>query len=104
MIEKVKISQYQFAILVMMFTVGSSILIIPAGLAKEAKEDAWIAALLGIGVGVVLVFLYSALGNRFPDMNLAEYSEVILGKWLGKLVSILYFSFFSSLLHLCYAT
>ena len=89
-----KISRNQFAILVMMFTVGSSILILPSGLAAEAKQDAWIAALLSIAVGVALVFLYTALGNRYSTMTLPEYSEIILGKWLGKIVSILYFAFF----------
>lgn len=94
MVEKVKISRLQFSLLVMMFTIGSSILIIPSGLAKDAKQDAWIAVLVGVGVGVVLVALYIALGNRYKSMNLAEYSEVILGKWLGKTVSMLYFAFF----------
>lgn len=89
-----KISRNQFAILVMMFTVGSSILILPSGLAAEAKQDAWIAALIAIAVGVALVVLYTALGNRYSTMTLPEYSEIILGKWLGKMVSILYFAFF----------
>ena len=89
-----KISRNQFAILVMMFTVGSSILILPSGLAAEAKQDAWIAALLAIVVGVALVVLYTALGNRYSTETLPEYSEIILGKWLGKIVSILYFAFF----------
>ena len=94
MLEKVKISRSQFAVLVMFFTIGNSILILPAELAKEAKQDAWISALLGIGVGIALVALYSALGNRYSSMTLAEYSEIILGKWLGKVVSILYFAYF----------
>lgn len=89
-----KISRNQFAILVMMFTVGSSILILPSGLAAEAKQDAWFAAFLAIAVGVALVVLYTALGNRYSTMTLPEYSEIILGKWLGKMVSILYFAFF----------
>lgn len=94
MLQKEKITKNQFAILVMMFTVGSSILILPSGLAAEAKQDAWIAALLAIAVGVALVVLYTALGNRYSTMTLPEYSEIILGKWLGKIVSILYFAFF----------
>jgi spore germination protein KB len=94
MLEKGKISRSQFAILVMMFTIGSSVLLLPSGLANEAKQDAWIAALLGVGIGALFVVLYIALGNRYPNLTLAEYSEVILGKWLGKVVSFLYFAFF----------
>ncbi|NRF90612.1 GerAB/ArcD/ProY family transporter [Paenibacillus frigoriresistens] len=36
----------QFTILVTLFTVGSSILISPASLTAEAKQNGWIAAIL----------------------------------------------------------
>lgn len=93
MLEKGKISAVQFTLLVILFTIGSSVLIIPAGLAVEAKQDAWITAFLSVGIGLLLVWLYIILGNRFPYMSLAEYSERILGKWLGKTISCFFFSF-----------
>ncbi len=84
----------QFTIIVTLFTVGSSILISPAGLTAEAKQDAWIAAILAVSIGLLTVYLYSALVRQFPKQTLVEMCEVIFGIWIGKIVSLLYFSFF----------
>ncbi|SDI02379.1 GerAB/ArcD/ProY family transporter [Alteribacillus bidgolensis] len=90
MFDKWKISASQFMILVILFTVGSAILIVPSGLVSDAKQDAWLAAIFGIGIGVCLVILYIALGSLFPDMTLIEVHEKLLGKWLGKAVSLFF--------------
>ncbi|WCN38282.1 GerAB/ArcD/ProY family transporter [Aneurinibacillus uraniidurans] len=89
-----KIRASSFALLVMLYTIGSSILLSPSSLAFEAKQDAWMGAILGIGVGVAATSLYSRLGKYFPNMTLVEYSETILGKWLGKVISFLFICFF----------
>jgi spore germination protein KB len=103
MLEDSKISVHQFTILVTLHLTGTSILIIPSLLAAEAKQDAWIAALLALGIMLCIAALYVSLGNRFSGMNFAEYMEVILGKWAGKAVSIWFFialPFFTSSLTL----
>lgn len=94
MLEKGKISPHQFTIMVASFIVGGSILYVPSGLIHSAKQDAWLANILVVGLGLLLVFLFNTLGSRFPTMNLAEYSEKIFGKSLGKIISLLYFIYF----------
>ncbi|NOV00761.1 GerAB/ArcD/ProY family transporter [Paenibacillus planticolens] len=94
MIEKGRIGVHQFTILTILFTIGSSILIAPSGLAYDAKEDAWIAAILGLLFGLLLVILYQALGRRFPQKTLVAYCEELMGKWFGKAIGLLYFCFF----------
>lgn len=94
MLENGKIGVNQFTVLVIIFTIGSSVLVVPSGLASEAKQDAWIAAILGVGVGLLFVWLYYTLGNFYPHMTLIEYSEKILGTWLGKVVALLFLSYF----------
>lgn len=91
--EKGKISVRQFTVLIILSTIGTSILIVPSSLAVVAKQDGWIASILGTGAVLLVVLLYNTLGNRFPDMTLSEYSEQILGKWLGKAASFSFFSF-----------
>lgn len=93
--QKVKISASQFGILVMLNTIGTTILIVPAGLTAQTKQDAWLPAVLAIGIGLLVICLHNALGNLFPEMTFVEYSKKILGKWLGSLVSLgfVYFSF-----------
>ncbi|MFZ7942964.1 GerAB/ArcD/ProY family transporter [Neobacillus sp. 19] len=94
MLEKGKISPHQFTIMIASFIVGGSILYVPSGLIHSAKQDAWLASILAVVLGLILVLLFNTLGSSFPNMNLAEYSEKILGKWLGKFVSFMYFSYF----------
>lgn len=92
--HNVKISTFQFAIVVSLFTIGTTILVIPSGLAANVKQDAWIAAILGVGMNLIVVCFYNVVAKRFPDMTILEYNERLLGRWLGKFVS-LFFVFFS---------
>lgn len=89
-----KISIRQFTILTMFFTIGTTILVIPSSLAADAKQNAWIAAIVGWLLGIMIVYLYISLGKLFPDLTLIGFLEHTLGKWLGKLVSLV-FIFFS---------
>ncbi|MDF2911137.1 MAG: spore germination protein [Sporolactobacillus laevolacticus] len=94
MLEKGKIGVHQFTILTILFTVGSSILIAPSGLALEAKQDAWIASIAGLIGGLLMVMLYNLITARFPKSTLVHYSQMVLGKWLGGTIAFLYFSYF----------
>ncbi|NOU75265.1 GerAB/ArcD/ProY family transporter [Paenibacillus sp. LMG 31458] len=88
------ISKSSFAILVTFFMIGTSILIAPSGLAHEAKQDAWLACIVGIGINVLNAILYVVLGERFAGQTLVQYCEAVLGKWVGKAVSIAFVLFF----------
>lgn len=98
MLEEGKISSRQFTVLVLLYTIGSTILIIPSILTSTAKQDAWISGMIGLGVGIAAIFLYTALASRYPGKNFSQMLELILGKWLGKLFSVFYFLTFVFLL------
>lgn len=87
--KQVKISGRQFMILTTIFTIGSAILVIPSGMAFIAKQDAWIGALVGVGAGFFLVWIYDTMATLYPQKTLVEIIETLLGKWLGKTVSLL---------------
>ncbi|MEC0182039.1 endospore germination permease [Paenibacillus peoriae] len=87
--DQVKISARQLMILTILFTIGSTILIIPSGMALVAKQDAWIATLVGIGFGLLMVYLYIKITDLYPQMTLVEIMEALLGKWLGKATVLL---------------
>ncbi|MBK5443733.1 endospore germination permease [Peribacillus sp. TH24] len=97
-VENFKISARQFTILVILFSIGTTILVIPGIMAQEVKQDAWIAAVIGTGIGLLLVALYIAVGRMFPTKTLVEIIETLFGKWLGKAVSItfVFFSLYST--------
>lgn len=95
MLERGKIGDRQLMIIVTLYTIGDSILVLPTIVTAEAKQDAWIAGLIGVAVGpLLIVFLYDALRKCYPNLTLIEYSEKILGKWFGKMVSILFLIYF----------
>lgn len=87
--NEMKISMRQLAILTLLFTVGSAILIVPSGMAATAKQDAWIAALIGLGAGLLVVWLMTMLIRAFPQMTLVGILEALLGKWIGKTVALM---------------
>ncbi|MEK0317046.1 GerAB/ArcD/ProY family transporter [Cohnella sp. 56] len=94
MIEKGKINPRQFSILTLLFSLGSSILIVPSALASFARQDGWLSAVLGVAVGTLLLAFYRALAARHPDQSLVEYTQALLGTWLGKLAGFLFFLYF----------
>ncbi|WP_141430991.1 endospore germination permease [Bacillus sp. 03113] len=94
MLENGKISSRQLLILVILFNIGTTILLAPGSLASIAKQDAWIASLVGSGAGLLLVGFYILLGKLFPGLTLIQICEKVLGRWIGKFVSILYISYF----------
>lgn len=95
--ENWKISGRQFKILVILCFIGASILLTPSTMAAEAKQDAWIAALIGLVFSLLLIWLYNSVSSYFPNMTLIEYTEKTLGKWIGKAVFTVFtlFMFFN---------
>jgi len=88
MMEKEIISSRQFMIITLLFSIGTAILIIPASVTSEAKQDAWIAAIIGVVLSLPLVKLFVALGNRTPTLTFVEANEKILGRFFGKFTAI----------------
>ncbi|MGF6950651.1 spore germination protein KB [Neobacillus sp. B4I6] len=89
--EKAKISTIQLFVLVVLFEMGSAILV---GIASDAKQDAWIAILLGLTGGIMIFFIYYKLFLYYPDLPLTGYIQEIMGKWLGRLIGLLYIVYF----------
>ncbi|MGE7997982.1 endospore germination permease, partial [Lysinibacillus sp. NPDC093190] len=88
MMEKEIISSRQFMIITLLFSIGTAILIIPASVTSEAKQDAWIAAIIGVVISLPIVKLFVALGNRTPTLTFVEANEKILGRFFGKITTI----------------
>lgn len=94
MLDNGKINTRQLTILVVLFCLGSTILIVPSSLTSIAKQDGWIAAIVGIMIGMLMIIIYVKLANRYPEQSLVQFSEWIVGKWAGKLIGLLYFGYF----------
>ena len=89
MLEKGKISPNQIMWLLTSFTLGSAILLIPSSVTIYARQDAWLAMLLATLAGLGIIMLYTNLALKFPGQNFMQYSEVILGRNLGKIAGLI---------------
>jgi len=92
--ERAKISPWQGTMLLITTITSTAIILLPGSI---AERDAWLATLLGLVVGQTVAVIISFLGQRFPGKTIIEYTEILLGKYIGKAVSALFLTFFGYL-------
>lgn len=83
----IKLSKNQIFSLMFIFEVGSTTLF---ALGIDAKQDAWIAILVALLIGIVFIWIYTELQSAFPDKNFAEIIISILGDKIGIPLAMLY--------------
>lgn len=89
--EKAKISSYQLFILIVLFELGSALLV---PIAIEANQDAWLAILIGMVGGLCLYLVYHGLYSYYPDIPPTEYIQKIMGSFFGKIFAFIYVLYF----------
>jgi spore germination protein KB len=94
MIEKGKISAAQLGIMMYPTIIATAILLVPAITARHAKQDMWISPLWASLIGFLTVHIAVRLHQLYPEKNIIEYSEDILGKFLGKAVGLILLFFY----------
>src|ERR1700719_4642873 len=85
------ISKTQLFSLIVLHEIGSTTLF-ARGI--EAKQDAWIAILLRMLVGFIMLWVYTGIQLGYPDKNFPEILNTVLGKWVAKPLILLYAVFF----------
>lgn len=91
-----KISPHQFKIMVISTFLGTSVLLIPRSLATGAKQDAWIAAILGAIGALLLVWFYNFVGEKLGTATLVEYAKKNFGRWAGGIIAFTFVLFLLS--------
>ncbi|WP_073165946.1 GerAB/ArcD/ProY family transporter [Desulfofundulus australicus] len=75
--------------------VGATALVFLPGLtAFIAGRDAWVAPLLSTLPGLYVILVITSLGQRLPGQTIVQYTETLLGPWLGKIIALSYIIFF----------
>lgn len=93
-LEKVKITKTQALMLgITSITVTGHLLFIPV-IIGYAGRDSWISLLLAIFPAILIGFTVALLSQRYEGYSMVEYCQMILGKWLGKLVVIMFLFYF----------
>ncbi|KPN97240.1 endospore germination permease [Lysinibacillus sp. ZYM-1] len=86
--EKEIISSRQFTIITFLLSIGTAILIVPSSIASSSKQDAWIAASIGVVLSLLVVKLFLTLGDQTPTLNFIEANEKLLGRFFGKITVV----------------
>lgn len=84
--KKEVISERQGTILIILFIFGSTFLI---GTGSHAKQDAWLAIIIAILWSTILFLMFSRILSLYPGKDLFDILQIVMGKFMGKIVSIL---------------
>ncbi|MFD2671370.1 GerAB/ArcD/ProY family transporter [Marinicrinis sediminis] len=76
---------------IVLFELGSSIVV---GLGMQAKQDAWLALLIGLVPGLLIFAVYAYLHGVFPRYSLVGILFQLFGSWIGSCLSIVYILYF----------
>ena len=71
-------------------TIGVGIFTLTSTVVRDAKQDVWISTLMGSLLPLLGIFMLHLINRKFPDLSFAEYSEKVLSKWPGKMLSLLF--------------
>jgi spore germination protein KB len=71
-----------------------AIAFLPVVTTGNARQDAWAAGLLTGVCSALITVAIGGLGPKFPDKTVVEYSQELLGTFLGKFVSLIYLTVF----------
>jgi spore germination protein KB len=94
MIEKGKISSFQMGMIMYPTIQATAILLVPAITAVHAKRDMWLSPIWASLIGLLTMYIAHLLNKLYPDKTLIEYVELILGRFLGKVVGLIFLLFF----------
>ncbi len=86
-----KISGYQLFWLIFTMEFGMTALFIVSDPVFLAKQDAWISMILATLISLFITFVAVKLSLLYPEQTFIQYSQSILGKWLGKIILVPYF-------------
>lgn len=89
--EKARISSIQLFLLLSGFLFGSTVILAPA---QGAKNDAWLAILIGGAGGALLMGVYAAIASLNPSKTLVDILKERMGKVVGNIFAVLYIWYF----------
>ncbi|MCR2822411.1 GerAB/ArcD/ProY family transporter [Lederbergia panacisoli] len=92
--SKHQISQFQLTIILIHAQIGVGIVSLPYVMFLKADGDSWISILITGVLLQVMIFLIWALMRRFPTQNLYMVLQSLFGKFIGKIISLLYCCYF----------
>lgn len=85
--NKENIASKQGIAIMILFIIGSTLVL---GVGGKAKQDIWIAVILAMLGALIITSVYARILHLFPGKNLYSIVEILFGSILGKIISIFY--------------
>ncbi|MDR3600085.1 MAG: GerAB/ArcD/ProY family transporter [Desulfosporosinus sp.] len=85
-----KISTHQFMTLGAAVLMGGTFLLLASGVTEASGRDGWMTVLPGFTLAIPYGLVVLSLLVQYPHKNLLQISEILLGKWLGKSIGLIY--------------
>ncbi|WP_379150825.1 endospore germination permease [Paenibacillus sp. sgz5001063] len=87
---KMKISGMQVFWLIFSMDLGMTLVMTFTPSLQAAKQDSWISMILAGCIALLVALLATQTAHLYPGQTLVEYSQVILGSWMGKIIVVIY--------------
>lgn len=85
-----RISPHQFMTLGAAVLMGGTFLLIASGVTVASGRDGWMTVLPGFTAGIPYGLMVLSLQVQYPRKNLLQISEILFGKWIGKIIGFIY--------------
>lgn len=82
----------ELVICLALFEVGSTTLFF---IGSEAKQDAWIAMLIGAFAGLILLILHLSIYKKEPHLDLFQLFRKYMGKYAGSILNLMFVGYFT---------
>lgn len=90
MVSNQKISVKQIMVLLILNMFGAASLVTPRVASEYANQDGWLLIIGACILAIIYSFFITRLARRFPQHTFREYSEIILGKPLAIILSVIF--------------
>ncbi|WP_019910154.1 GerAB/ArcD/ProY family transporter [Paenibacillus sp. HW567] len=87
---KMKLTGIQVFWIIFSMDLGMTLVMTLTPSLQAAKQDAWISIVVAGCIALLVGMLATQTGNLYPGKSLIEYSQLILGTWIGKIVIVVY--------------
>jgi spore germination protein len=92
-----QVTMIQAAIVIFSTIIGVGILALPRIAVEKVDTGSPFLTFLGMTIAFFGLFIVTKLGTRFPNKSIIQYSEIIVGKWPGRIGSLFIILFFTIL-------
>ncbi|OLN34063.1 Spore germination protein GerKB [Desulfosporosinus metallidurans] len=69
---------------------GTTFLPVASIVTVASGRDGWMTVLPGFAVGIPYGLMVLSLLSQYPSKNLLQITEILLGKWMGKIIGVIY--------------